>query len=103
MVLTVFRSRLREEARAEYFDLAGHLARLAEGMPGFRSRKTFVAEDGERLILVEFEDEATQRAWSLHPEHVAAKKKGRESFYSDYTLQICQVLRESRHPAPARG
>lgn len=98
MVLTVFRSRLREDARAEYMELASRMAELAQTMPGFRSRKTFVAEDGERLILVEFEDEASQRNWSLNAEHVAAKKKGRESFYSEYVLQVCTVVRESRFP-----
>ena len=98
MVVTVFRSRLRGEAREEYLALAPKMAALAETMPGFRSRKTFVAEDGERLILVEFEDEAAQRNWSLNAEHVAAKKLGRERFYSEYTLQVCSVLRESRFP-----
>jgi len=96
MVLTVFRCRLREEARAEYMALASRMAALAETMPGFRSRKTFVAEDGERLVLVEFEDEESQRNWSLNAQHVAAKKKGREEFYSDYILQVCSVVRESR-------
>jgi hypothetical protein len=27
---------------------------------------------------------------------VQAKKKGRESFYAEYTLQVCSVARESR-------
>jgi heme-degrading monooxygenase HmoA len=98
MVLTVFRSVLRDEAREEYMALAAKMAALAETMPGFRSRKTFVAEDGERLTLVEFEDEAAQRNWSLNVEHVAAKKKGRERFYSEYSVQVCNVLRESRFP-----
>ncbi len=96
MVLTVFRCRLREEARAEYMALATKMAALAETMPGYRSRKTFVAEDGERLVLVEFEDEASQRNWSLNADHVEAKKKGRDSFYAEYTLQVCSVVRESR-------
>jgi heme-degrading monooxygenase HmoA len=96
MVLTVFRCRLREEARAEYLEMAAKMAALAETMPGYRSRKTFVAEDGERVVLVEFEDEASQRNWSLDAEHVQAKKKGRESFYVEYTLQVCSVARESR-------
>ncbi len=100
MVLTVFRSRLREEAGAEYTALASRMAALAETMPGFRSRKTFVADDGERLTLVEFEDEASQRNWSFNAEHVAAKKQGRESFYSEYSIQVCNVVRESRYQAP---
>ncbi len=99
MLLTVFRSRLREEARSEYYELASEIAKLAQAMPGFRSRKTFVAEDGERVIVVEFDDEQSQRAWSLHPQHLAAKKKGRESFYSEYSVQVCHVVRETRYPA----
>lgn len=96
MVLTVFRCRLREEARTEYMALASRMAELATTMPGYRSRKTFVAEDGERVVLVEFEDEASQRNWSVNPDHVQAKKKGRESFYAEYTIQVCDVVRESR-------
>jgi heme-degrading monooxygenase HmoA len=75
--------------------LAAKMAALAETMPGYRSRKTFVAEDGERVVLVEFEDEASQRNWSLNAEHVQAKKKGRDGFYSEYALQVCSVVRES--------
>lgn len=96
MVLTVFRSRLRDEARSEYLALATEMAALAQTMPGYRSRKTFVAEDGERLILVEFEDEAAQRNWSTNAEHVGAKKLGRERFYDEYSVQVCEVVRESR-------
>ena len=58
----------------------------------------FVADDGERVTIVEFESEETQRAWSLHREHVEAKKKGRASFYSDYRIQICTVQRDSSFP-----
>ncbi len=71
MLLTVFRSRLREEARAEYMALAGQMAQLAETMPGFLSRKTFVAEDGERLILVEVRGREI-------PEELVAKRAARE-------------------------
>lgn len=100
MVLTVFRNRLREESRDEYTALAARMATLADTMPGFRSRKTFVAEDGERVTIVEFEDEASQHNWSTNAEHVAAKKRGREALYSEYSLQVCSVVRESRFPKP---
>ena len=52
-------------------------------------------EDGERVTIVEFESAEAQRAWSLHPEHVEAKKKGRASFYTEYRVQICTVERDS--------
>jgi heme-degrading monooxygenase HmoA len=104
MIVTVFRSRLKDEAGADYFDLAPQMSALARTMPGYRSHKVFTAEDGERVIIVEFDDEASQRGWSLNPLHVDAKKQGRANFYAEYTVQVCEVLRESRFKAgPADG
>ena len=98
MILTVFRSRLRSDNRERYDELAPRMSELARSMPGYRSHKAFVAEDGERVTIVEFDDEASQRAWSHQPEHVAAKQQGRESFYAEYRLQVCNVVRESSFP-----
>jgi heme-degrading monooxygenase HmoA len=98
MILTVFRSRLNPAAQEEYAHWAARMSELARAMPGYVSHKVFVAEDGERVTLVEFESEEAQRAWARHPEHVAAQKKGRADFYAEYRLQTCQVLRESRFP-----
>lgn len=98
MIVTIFRSRLNEDAREEYQALVPRIAALAESMPGYRARKSFVAEDGERLTLVEFEDEESQRAWARNAEHTAAQRRGREAFYSEYAIQVCHVVRESRFP-----
>lgn len=99
MVLTVFRARLKDEGRDAYHALAPKMGELARSMPGYRSHKVFVAEDGERVTIVEFEDEASQRGWSQHIDHLAAKQEGRKSFYAEYRMQICQVLRESSFKA----
>ena len=99
MIVTVFRSRLKAEAHADYFDLAPQMSALAQTMPGYISHKVFRAEDGERVIIVEFEDEAGQREWSLNVLHVSAKKQGRANFYAEYNVKVCQVLRESRFKA----
>lgn len=101
MIVTVFRSRLREEARSEYMALAPQISALAKGMPGYISHKVFVAEDGERVTIVEFKDQESQRAWATHAEHVAAKKLGRASLYAEYAIQVCEVVRESKYVAPA--
>lgn len=98
MIVTVFRSRIKDEGRAGYMALAPEISALARTMPGYISHKVFVAEDGERVTIVEFEDEASQRNWAMNAQHVAAKKDGRASFYSEYSIQVCSVLRESRFP-----
>jgi heme-degrading monooxygenase HmoA len=98
MIVTVFRSRLKPEAQQEYMQWAPRMSELAKTMPGYISHKVFIAEDGERVTIVEFESEEAQRAWSLNAEHAEAKKKGRRDFYSEYHLQVCSVQRDMVFP-----
>ena len=55
MILTVFRNRLRPEAAEEYGAWLGRINALAKTMPGYISHKTYTADDGERVTIVEFE------------------------------------------------
>jgi heme-degrading monooxygenase HmoA len=103
MILTVFRSRLNEAFSAEYDRHVATTSALAEGMAGFLGHKMFVAEDGERVTLVEFDSMESQRAWSLSAEHRAAAIAGRRGFYSEYRIQICSVTRDSKFVAPTRS
>jgi heme-degrading monooxygenase HmoA len=95
LIVTIFRSRLLPDCQPEYDEFVDLTAERVEEAAGFKSHKLFVAEDGERLTLVEFESEEAQRAWNRSREHVDARKAGRARFYSEYTIQICEVLRES--------
>ena len=54
MILTLFRSRLKDGIQAEYQQQIRNTAPLAETTPGFLGHKMFVAEDGEQITLVEF-------------------------------------------------
>jgi heme-degrading monooxygenase HmoA len=111
MIVTIFRSRLRPEHAPEYHEAVKHMVEIATKMPGYLSHKVFSHEDGERVNIVEFSDEASQRAWATETRHLEAKKRGRAAFYAEYRLQVCSVLRESTfsatesagtpHPGPA--
>jgi heme-degrading monooxygenase HmoA len=94
MIVTVFRSRLLPGVREDYLALVERMNELAAGMPGYISHKGFFAEDGERVTIVEFESEEAVRAWRMHPEHVAAQRRGRTEFYSEYHLQTCKLLHD---------
>lgn len=95
MLITVFRSRLRDGVREEYLALVDRMNELARTMPGYIGHKGFFADDGERVTVVEFEHEDGLRAWRMHPEHRAAQRKAREVYYTEYYVQICEVVRES--------
>jgi heme-degrading monooxygenase HmoA len=93
MIVTVFRSRLKADAVAEYGVMAKRMSELARTIPGYVSHKGFVAEDGERVTIVEFETEEALKEWGRHKEHGQAKKQGIESFFSEYSFQICSLIR----------
>ena len=94
MIVTVFRARLRPEHALEYSALAGDIAAQADAMPSFVSRKVFTAEDGERVTIVEFATRESHDAWAAHAPHRAAQQRGRERFYSEYKIQVCELVRE---------
>jgi heme-degrading monooxygenase HmoA len=92
-VVTVFRSRLRPEAAEAYAGHAAEVLRLALSMPGLVDVKSFSAEDGERVTLVTFADQESHDAWRHHLDHVAAQRKGRSDYYSEYSIQVCSTIR----------
>ena len=97
MMVVVFRAhRTQVGLGEEYLTALKRMEELATTMPGYVSHKAYVAGDGERLTLFERESAETLRVWATHPEHVLTKERGRERFYEDYHLQVCEVVRESR-------
>jgi heme-degrading monooxygenase HmoA len=102
MIVTVFRSRLSPGVQDEYGPMAKRMSELVRGIPGYVSHKGFVAEDGERVTLVEFETEDALQAWRVHPEHATAKRRGIESLFAEYKFQICNVIRGRSWAARSR-
>ena len=95
MIVTVFRSRLRPSFDATELDAIGtRMFELASAMPGFVSYKDFAAEDGELVSVVEFESLATLAAWREQTEHRAAQPRGREAFFAEYHIQVCETVRD---------
>ncbi len=90
MFLVVFRNRKRAamDAAALAAD-AEAMAAMAKAQPGYRSFKSYTAEDGEVVAISEWDDETSARAWGRLAEHRAVQHKGRESYYADYTLFAC--------------
>ena len=100
-IVTVFRSRLRPEADAHgYSELAREMEALARSAPGFVDFKTFAAEDGERVSIIVFESLDEQAAWRHDPDHREAQRRGRDHFYTAYSISVSEELRVSSFRAP---
>ena len=97
MRYTLFFSRLRHlspDSQRDYVNRSEQLdERVSERYPGFVDKKTFVAEDGERLTVVRFLDEEAQHAWKLDPVHREAQVEGRSDFYAEYRIAVCDEVR----------
>jgi heme-degrading monooxygenase HmoA len=98
MMVVVFRNRLRPGVEQEYGEHANRIYELALQMPGLVSTKDFASEDGERLTVIEFRSAEELEAWRTQTEHLAAQERGRQHYYSEYSLQVCELVRESRFP-----
>ena len=97
MVVIVFRARLRPNVDFKELEQLGQrMYAIASAMPGYISYQDFAAQDGENVSIVEFESEETLAAWREHPEHRSVQKRGREEFFSEYQIQVCKPVRESR-------
>jgi heme-degrading monooxygenase HmoA len=101
-VVTVFRSRRRAGSADEYAATAVEMFRLARTMPGLVDVKSFASDDGEHVTIATFADEESQRAWHEHAEHRAAQRAGRNRFYAEYSLQVCDTVRVRRFQAGER-
>jgi len=99
MVVVVFRSRLKPGVENEIQAVGGRMYELAAGMPGFVSYREYVAADGEGVAIVEFESHETLAAWREHPEHRQAQAAGRERFFSEYRITVCDAVRDSSFKA----
>ena len=93
MVIVLFRSRLAPEAGGDYAAMADEMLARARTMPGFVDFKHFRAEDGERISVIHWESQETLRTWAEDAQHRIAQRLGREKWYTDFRLEVAEVVR----------
>ncbi|TIX48836.1 antibiotic biosynthesis monooxygenase family protein [Alteraurantiacibacter aquimixticola] len=97
MFLVVFRNRKRADMdAAAYADDAARMAQMAAAQPGYRSFKSYTADDGEVIALSEWDSEEAARAWGRQAEHLQVQGRGRRDYYDSYTLFACADPRVHR-------
>ena len=103
MVIVVFRFRVKPQANLEELDaLSQKMGALVSKIPGFLAVKDFSAQDGETVVIAEFDSLEAVDAWKAHPEHLTAQRRGREEFLADYRVQVCNLIRTSELTAKSR-
>jgi len=103
MLVVTFRNRMAPDADVqEYNQRVAKLFEIVAAMPGFHGIRSYESTDGERLSLIEFDSHESLAAWREQAEHRIAQELGKERYYSEYHLQICDIVRES-HKEPTKS
>lgn len=81
--------------------MGARMYELATSTPGFISYREYASADGESVAIVEFQSQEKLVAWRNHPEHLRAQAAGRERYFSEYRITVCESVRESSFPSGA--
>lgn len=93
MVIVVFKITLRPDLPvSEYEEAGARMVELVSQMPGFLGMDYAAIEGGE-LLVVRFESHETLAAWRNHPEHLETQRLGRERFFAQYRIDVCDAVR----------
>ena len=82
----------------EHVAMSHRLAKHAENYEGYLGIETARNGDGSGVAAVYWKDLESINAWARDPEHMVAKRKGRETWFSHYMIRICKVERAYGRP-----
>jgi len=90
----IFTSINADVDHTEHVELGKRMLELAHTYEGFLGIEMARNPDGAGVSAVYWKDHESILAFARDPEHMVAKKKGRELWYSHYYIRICKVERE---------
>lgn len=83
---------VRTQAEAGYAEMAGAMMDLAARQPGYLGVEH--ARETTGITVSYWESLEAIAAWKAQADHQLAQQKGRQQWYSEYTVRICRVERE---------
>ena len=90
--VVVFRSLLSENSKG-YPQMAERMKKLVSQQEGFLEFSS--AREGVLGITVSYwKNLAAIKKWKENLEHLAAQKKGKEKWYSAYSIQVCKIEKD---------
>jgi heme-degrading monooxygenase HmoA len=90
----IFTSINADVDHAEHTEMYHRMVELAATYDGFLGIEPARNTDGSGVAAIYWKDTDSIAAFSRDPEHLIAKKKGREIWYSHYMIRICKVERQ---------
>lgn len=76
-----------------YGEMADQMAEMAARQPGYLGVESARRADGFGITNSFWKDEDSIRAWKRVVDHLAAQRKGRESWYEAYRVRVGKIER----------
>jgi heme-degrading monooxygenase HmoA len=74
-----------------YAATLAEIDRIGRAQPGFVAIESARNAEGKGITVVFYDSLEAIEAWRKHPDHRAAKQRGRESWYRSYQIYLAQV------------
>ena len=91
--IILFRSKLTGQAGEDYQAMNAELEAMVRQNPGFVDVKSYTAQDGERLTVVWWRDEASLAEWRNLARHREAQSTCRQKWYQYYKIEVASITR----------
>ena len=76
-----------------YQAAAASMSALAAEQPGYLGQDHARSEDGLGITISYWLDDDSARAWRDHPDHKIIRERGRDRWYSEYSLHVARIER----------
>ena len=91
--VVIFKSKLKKQSDKAYAYYAKNMEALVKKQKGYLGHFSYREKNGFGLTLSYWTDEQALLRWKQHKAHLEAQEKGKEQFYSAYTLEIAKITR----------
>lgn len=87
----IFVNQRNQQDEAGYGKTAQRMVELAEQQDGFLGIESVRENEGKGITVSYWRDLEAIKNWKNNLEHQEARKKGKESWYDSYQLQIAKI------------
>ncbi len=91
MYAVIFTSQLSDHSQ-DYEDAADRMVELCRIQPGFVSVESVRGTDGRGITVCMWESLEDIAAWRHHEEHAEVQRTGRQRWYAEYDITVCEVM-----------
>ena len=91
--VVIFTNKHKAPDDPAYAEMGAKMEALAATMPGYLGFESARNEEGFGFAISYWETEEAIKNWKKQSDHLVAQKRGREDWYSDYTVRIARVER----------